>query len=91
MGRRLIGIHTAGSERGTVASKVADYGLEYPIVIDSHDERGNAWGELFDKFAVRQIPTTIVVDRNGKIVAHAKLEEMLVKAGVLAGEKPGGR
>ncbi|HLN27723.1 MAG TPA: M56 family metallopeptidase [Gemmataceae bacterium] len=81
----LVGIHTAGTDRNSVMKKVADKKLGYPIVIDSPPTQGRAaWGDLFDKFAVHQIPITFVIDASGKIVAHGRLEEMLSKAGQLA-------
>ena len=83
----LVGIHTAGTDRTSVMKKVTDKKLSYPIVIDSFPKQGRAaWGDLFDKFAVHQIPIAFVVDASGTIVAHGRLEEMLSKAGQLASE-----
>jgi thiol-disulfide isomerase/thioredoxin len=84
----LLGVHSAGTKPDTIRKAVADKKLGYPIVIDSPPNRGHAaWGDLFDQFAVRQIPMTFVVDASGTIVAHGRLEEMLSKAGQLAAEK----
>jgi thiol-disulfide isomerase/thioredoxin len=83
----LLGIHTAGTERGAVTKRAAEQKLGYPILIDSPPKRGRSgWGDLFDRFAVRQIPLTFVVDASGKIVAHGDLDEMFSTAGVLAKE-----
>jgi thiol-disulfide isomerase/thioredoxin len=84
----LVGIHAAGTNRDSVKKTVADKKLGYPIVIDSPPEEGRAaWGDLFDKFAVHQIPITFVIDASGRIVAHGRLEEMLSKANQLAAEQ----
>jgi thiol-disulfide isomerase/thioredoxin len=85
--RVLLGVHTAGADAAEVTKAVNEKKLGYPIVIDSVAAAGSAsWGDLFDKFAVRQIPLTMVVDGSGKIVAHGRLEEMLSKAAALASQ-----
>ncbi len=83
--RVLLGIHTAGTDREIVAKAVADKELGYPILIDSLPREGRrTWGDLFDQFAVQQLPIAFVVDGSGKIIAYGRLEEMLSKAGELA-------
>ncbi|HEY2250566.1 MAG TPA: TlpA disulfide reductase family protein, partial [Planctomycetaceae bacterium] len=87
--RVLLGIHTAGTGRDEVAKAAGEKKLDYALVIDSAPADGRRrWGELFDQFAVTQIPFTVVIDRQGKIAAYGRLEEMLSKASELASEKP---
>jgi cytochrome c biogenesis protein CcmG, thiol:disulfide interchange protein DsbE len=85
--RTVLAIHTAGTDRATVAKKAAEKKLGYPILIDSPPKPGvRGWGQLFDQFAVRELPMTFVVDPAGTIVAHGRLEEMLSRASELAKE-----
>jgi thiol-disulfide isomerase/thioredoxin len=87
-GRVILGIHTAGTGRETIARLVEEKQLGFPIVIDAaRPDGGFAWGDLFDAFAVRQIPVTVVVDGAGRIVANGRLEDMLAKAAELGGTK----
>jgi thiol-disulfide isomerase/thioredoxin len=87
-GVTLVGVHTAGSERADVENAVSEFGLDYPIYIDTTDQGGTfRWGKLFEKFAVRELPHAFVVDRQGKIVAHGRLDQMLSQARALAAKK----
>jgi len=80
----VIGVHTAGSKVNDVETTVQDENLRFPICIDVPPPEGRAWGAFFQQFAVRQIPYTYVVDRDGKIVAHGDLMDGLYKARSLA-------
>jgi thiol-disulfide isomerase/thioredoxin len=79
--RTVIGIHTAGIDAESVVAAAEKHGLQYPIIIDSRTE-GDApsWGCLYDAFAVRAVPYAIIVDAEGRVAAHGRLEEMLTKA-----------
>ncbi|MDB5335592.1 MAG: putative Thiol-disulfide oxidoreductase ResA [Planctomycetaceae bacterium] len=83
--RVILGIHAAGTDPEKIKKAATDSKLGYPIIIDRIEKDGHrSWGDLFEKFAVEQIPMTFVVDRSGKIVAYGRLEEMLSKAGEIA-------
>lgn len=81
----IIGVHAPGSALNDVEKDVADYNLGYPIVID--DSRANqpaAWGLLSHQYGVRGIPYVVVIDPQGKIAAHGRLDDVLPKAHELA-------
>lgn len=80
----VIGVHTAGSKVDDVETTVQDENLRFPICIDVPPSEGRAWGAFFQQFAVRQIPYSYVVDREGKIVAHGDLTDGLYEARSLA-------
>lgn len=82
--RVILGIHTAGNDRERIDKVIEEKKLKYPILIDSVKDGQRSWGNLFEKFAVEQIPMTMVIDRTGKIVAYGRLEEMLSKAAEIA-------
>jgi peroxiredoxin len=80
----VIGVHTAGSKPEDVAKLAQDEELGFPICIDTPPTEGRAWGTLFGRFAVHQIPCSYVIDKTGKVVAHGELRETLPKARSLA-------
>ena len=80
----VIGVHTAGSKLEDVEKLAQDEKLGFPICIDTPPTEHRAWGTLFGKYAVHQIPCSYVVDKTGKIVAHGELRETLPKARSLA-------
>lgn len=83
--RVIIGIHTAGSDRESVAKATEQHGITYPVIIDSPpDGTRGSWGRLYDAFAVQAIPQAMIVDADGRVAAHGRLEEMLAKQGELA-------
>ena len=73
----VIGIHTAGSEVENVQKLAEDEKLAFPLCIDVAPRSGRAWGDLFSKYAVHQIPCSYVIDKTGKVVAHGELRETL--------------
>lgn len=73
----VIGIHTAGSAVADVAKLAEEEKLGFPICIDEPPRSGRAWGDLFSKYAVHQIPYSYVIDKMGKIVAHGELRKTL--------------
>lgn len=79
-----IGIHTAGGDPDEVASFAKEMKLTYPIAIDQPGEGRYTFGQFFNQVAIRAIPYSIVVDRDGKIAAHGSLREVLPKARELA-------
>jgi beta-lactamase regulating signal transducer with metallopeptidase domain/thiol-disulfide isomerase/thioredoxin len=84
--RVIIGVHTAGSKLADVEAAVKKHELGYPIYVDTPTEGQRSWGKVFTAFAVKQIPTTVVIDRGGKVRAYGRLEEMLSKAEQIADE-----
>lgn len=53
----------------------------YPIYIDLPLPPGSGWfGEMSKAFAVKGIPHSFVVDQQGQIVAHGRLEYILQTA-----------
>lgn len=81
----IVGVHTAGSQPEAIDEAVKAQKLGYPICIDSPLHDGvEGWGTLCKQFAVRAIPETFVIGKDGKVAAHGRLEEMLIKAPQLA-------
>ncbi len=75
----VVGINT-DDEPGRGGAWARGHGLSYPIVYDAANEAGRA-------YSVRNLPTLVMVDRSGKIVAvrigvtdEDELEALLKKA-----------
>ncbi len=63
-GLRLIGIDMYGESPGVVESFMAKAGMKYSVAIGTD--------ALGDKFGVKEMPLTLLIDRNGKIaLSHA--------------------
>jgi thiol-disulfide isomerase/thioredoxin len=60
-GLEIVGISLDSDGWRKVSPLVREMNIEYPVVMGDHDV-ANAYG------GIRAIPTTIIVDRNGKIV-----------------------
>lgn len=69
-GVQFVGINTRDSERGPAIAFEKDYGIEYPSF---HDPIGKLVLNGFPKGSLspQTIPSTIVLDRDGKIAARA--------------------
>ena len=76
----IIGIHAAGSQAPAIDKAIAAHKLAYPICVDTEPDDGRSWGTFFSQFAVRTIPEGFVIDKDGTVVAHGRLEDMLAKA-----------
>jgi thiol-disulfide isomerase/thioredoxin len=69
-GVEFVGINTRDNERGPAIAFEKDYGIEYPSFYDPHGKlilNGFPKGSLNPQ----TIPSTIVLDRDGKIAARA--------------------
>lgn len=64
-GVTVVGINV-GEDRTTVASYIRESGILYPILIDS-PFASSTTDELLTKFGGIGLPTTLIIDRNGKI------------------------
>jgi peroxiredoxin len=83
-GLTVVGVHPPGSEPAEVRKVIDALHLEFPVGVGVPATEGaNAWGELFDRFAVRSIPRVVVVDGEGKVVDHGRLEDVLARNKVL--------
>lgn len=59
----ILGINTTyQDDRAKVAQTVQDQGMTYPVLLDEQDVFGQ-------RYAARLLPTSYLVDRNGKIVS----------------------
>ncbi len=77
-GLTIVGVHPPGSDPAAVRKTADALHLEFPSCIDA--EGTNAWGELFGRFAVRDVPYALAVDAEGKVIAGGGLEDVLAKA-----------
>ncbi len=83
-GLAVVGIHPPGSEPAEIRKVIDTLHLEFPVGAGVPAPEGaNAWGELFDRFAVRSVPRVVVVDGEGKVVDHGRLEDVLARNKVL--------
>jgi thiol-disulfide isomerase/thioredoxin len=81
----VIGVHPPGSELEAIKKIVDEFHLNFPTCIDVPTAPGaNAWGELFDRFAVRAVPHAVVVDQQRVIVACGSLRTVLPLVTALA-------
>jgi peroxiredoxin len=81
----IVGVHTV-EEAESVPAFVKEQKIDWPIVIDKDDKTGKAFG-------VEGWPTTVLIDKSGKIVEisdHATKEtiEKLLKEDVKEEPKP---
>jgi thiol-disulfide isomerase/thioredoxin len=77
----VIGVHPTGGRREDIERAAKEFGLDFPIYIDATPSDGkHVWGEFFEQCAVRELPHALVVDQQGRIVAHGRLDAMIAKA-----------
>ena len=87
LGVRVVGVHTAGSDRSAIDAVIDEFGLGYPIVIDAPPtEDAPGWGSLFARYAVDRIPHAVLLDRRGRIVATGTPVDVYDEARRLAAE-----
>ena len=60
-GLQILGISVDEEGEGVVVDFVEDYNINYPIAVDEIGDMATGYGAQF------AVPTTIVIDRNGKI------------------------
>ncbi|ASU81843.1 TlpA family protein disulfide reductase [Nocardiopsis gilva YIM 90087] len=65
-GVQFLGVNTRDTESGA-RSFVEEFGITYPSIIDPDGERLRAWRELIP---VQAIPSTVVIDRDGRVAAR---------------------
>jgi peroxiredoxin len=68
------------SDLGEIKSFVKEHGMEYPVIVDR--------GDISEEFEVEAFPTSVLIDRNGKVVQRymgyspvlrSKLEALIQK------------
>ncbi|MEX2316451.1 MAG: TlpA disulfide reductase family protein [Pirellulales bacterium] len=82
--RAILSIHTAGSTPEAIQAAAATHAIGFPIYVDRPSADNRGWGELFNAFAVHQLPMTFVIDKEGNIASYGRLDQMLAKAADLA-------
>jgi thiol-disulfide isomerase/thioredoxin len=89
IGITVIGIHPTGSDRAAIDKVIAEFHLDYPILVDTPASEGvRSWGTLYGLYGVSAIPHAVLIDRRGKIVASGDPEGMFAKARQIAAEQP---
>jgi thiol-disulfide isomerase/thioredoxin len=78
-GYAVIGMHVAGSKREEIEKLLKDYGMTYPVYVDVAGAKGEM-GKVVDGYGVKYLPQAVLVDGEGKVVAHGTLGEMAQKA-----------
>jgi AhpC/TSA family len=77
----VIGIHPPGSQPEEITAAIVAMKLGFPTCVDiSGGEGSTAWGQLSGRLAVRSVPFAVVVDREGKVAARGRIEDVLDKA-----------
>ena len=71
----IIGVHAKGSKEKDVQKLLNDYGIKYPVAIDS--SKKNPMGDTFEKYGIKSIPHSVLVDKNGITIAHGNLNDVL--------------
>jgi thiol-disulfide isomerase/thioredoxin len=79
-GFEVIGVHAAGSKREEIEKLLKDYKMRYPVYVDV---KGEGMGKMMEGLGVTYLPQAMVVDGEGKVVAHGELAAMARKAGEL--------
>jgi len=80
----FIGVHISGNTKEEIQKVVKQYDMKYPIYIDTPPEPGvDAFGTMTGWYGVRGIPYAVVIDRDGKVAGHGRLEEVLKKVNEL--------
>ena len=79
-------IRAAGTPTDDVAKFVKEYKLDYLICIDPTGGNGKGGGPLFAAYRIGELPHAFVVGRDGKVVGHGSLAEVLAAARKLAAE-----
>jgi thiol-disulfide isomerase/thioredoxin len=88
-GITVIGIHPSGSDRAVIDKVIAEFHLDYPILVDTPASEGvRSWGTLYGLYGVSAIPHAVLVDRRGKIVGSGDPQGVLAKARQIAAEQP---
>jgi thiol-disulfide isomerase/thioredoxin len=77
----IIGVHAYGSEMPAIEKFMKDFKITYPVCIDTRppDEKPS-FGLMYGQCRVRAIPHSILVNPEGKMVAHGSLGHMLNEA-----------
>jgi RNA polymerase sigma factor (sigma-70 family) len=89
----VIGVHASHDKVADIEQFARAHKLVYPIYLDRTDSpaaggRPKAIGDFFDQYKVSAIPDSVVVDQNGRIAGHGRLEDMWQKARELAAAMP---
>jgi len=78
-GITLIGVHAAGAQTEDVQEEIDEYGLEYPILLETKGAGGED-ATLQEWYGVRGIPYAVAIDKHGKVAAHGRLSKVFSKA-----------
>lgn len=85
-GIAIIGVHAAGSSPDAIDKFVADSHINYPLYVDVADaDKKDDLGQMFHWFPFDAIPKSVLIDRQGNVVAIGHLEDVLLKAREQAG------
>jgi peroxiredoxin len=67
----IIGIHTPASIPEDIQKALKQYGLDYPICIDTNAPAGGkGFGSMSSAYGVSGIPYAFVINRKGRLVGH---------------------
>jgi RNA polymerase sigma factor (sigma-70 family) len=66
----FIGVHTPGSKRADIEKALKEAKADAPVCIDPAEPGGpKSWGSMFRGYRLSGLPSAVLVDADGKIVA----------------------
>jgi len=69
----VIGVHRATDEPDAVAKMLAEFGADYPVVIDGPGKDADSHGRLHDWFGIEWRPFTVIIDTQGRVAGYGHL------------------
>jgi thiol-disulfide isomerase/thioredoxin len=75
----IVAVHSAGAEAKDVQPFLDERKITYPIVLDATKSDEDGFGQIFNAFHVRRMPYSILVDRDGRVIAHGSLHSLIEK------------
>jgi thiol-disulfide isomerase/thioredoxin len=69
----VIGVHRQTDELDAVRKKLADFAVDYPVLIDTPPEKAGGVGMLHDWFGSTWWPHTVLINKRGLVAGHGQL------------------
>jgi hypothetical protein len=77
----FIGVHPPTTANEEIQAVLEKYSLEAPICIDRPADGKQPWGEFFAACEVNQMPLSVAIDEQGRILAHGSVSDVLSAVG----------
>ena len=73
----IIGVHTSTTATDKVRAVLEKHALRAPVCIDSPDDGGHSWGSFFAACHINEMPTSLAVDEQGRVLAIGSLPDVM--------------